>query len=87
MRAKRSQVEFRMVAGMVMSLGDLRAIYDLFFQDGVIVAKKDKHPKSMHPDINGVSNLKVICAMTSLKSKGYVRETFALRHSYYCITN
>lgn len=87
LRAKRSQLEFRMVAGMVMPLGDLRAICELFFRDGVIVAKKDKHPKSMHPDIYGVSNVKVIRAMTSLKSKGCVRETFAWKHSYYYITN
>lgn len=70
-----------------MPLADLRAIYELLFRDGVIVAKKDKHPKSMHPDINGVSNLKVIRAMASLKSKGCVRETFAWKHSYYYITN
>lgn len=76
-----------MVAGMVMSLADLRSIYELLFRDGVIVAKKDKRPQSMHPDIKVVSNLKVICAMGSLKSKGYVRETFAWKHAYYYLTN
>nr|XP_046272849.1 uncharacterized protein LOC124074219 [Scatophagus argus] len=76
-----------MVAGMVMPLADLRAIYELLFRDGVIVAKKDKRPQSMHPDVEGVTNLKVICAMGSLKSKGCVRETFAWKHSYYYITN
>lgn len=72
---------------MVMSLADLRAIYELLFRDGVIVAKKDKRPQSMHPDIKAVSNLKVICAVGSLKSKGYVRETFAWKHVYYYLTN
>lgn len=76
-----------MVAGMVMPLADLRAIYELLFRDGVIVAKKDKHPQSMHPDLQGMSNLKVIHVMTSLKSKGCVRETFVWKHAYYYITN
>ncbi|XP_078031955.1 uncharacterized protein LOC144467370 [Epinephelus lanceolatus] len=76
-----------MVAGMVMPLADLRAIYELLFRDGVIVAKKDKCPHSMHPDVKGVTNLKVIRAMGSLKSKGCVRETFAWKHAYYYLTN
>ncbi|TKS89148.1 Plectin [Collichthys lucidus] len=76
-----------MAAGMVMSFADLRAIYERLFQDGVIVAKKDKRPRSMHPDVRGVTNLKVIRAMGSLRSKGFVRETFAWKHVYYYITN
>lgn len=76
-----------MVAGMVMYLADLRAIYELLFRDGVVVAKNDKRPQSMHPDIKVVSNLKVIRAMGSLKSKGYVRETFVWKHAYYYLTN
>lgn len=72
---------------MVMPLADLRAIYELLFRDGVIVAKKDKRPQSMHPDVKGVTNLKVIRAMGSLKSKGCVRETFAWKHAYYYLTN
>lgn len=75
-----------MVAGMVMPLADLRAIYELLFRDGVIVAKKDRRPQSMHPDVKGVTNLKVIHAMGSLKSKGCVRETFAWKHAYYYLT-
>ncbi|TKS89098.1 Plectin [Collichthys lucidus] len=76
-----------MAAGMVMSFADLRAIYERLFQDGVIVAKKDKRPRSMHPDVKGVTNPKVIRAMGSLRSKGFVRETFAWKHAYYYITN
>lgn len=72
---------------MVMALADLRAIYELLFRDGVIVAKKDRRPQSMHPELNGVTNLKVMRAMASLKSRGYVRETFAWKHAYYYITN
>ncbi|KAL6460409.1 hypothetical protein MHYP_G00303750 [Metynnis hypsauchen] len=76
-----------MVAGMVMPLADLRAIYERLFRDGVLVAKKDKRPQRMHPEIPGVSNLKVIQAMRSLKSKGFVKETFAWRHYYWYLTN
>ncbi|XP_029587249.1 fibrous sheath CABYR-binding protein-like [Salmo trutta] len=76
-----------MVAGMVMPLADLRAIYELLFRDGVMVAKKDRRPQCMHPEIQGVANLKVIRAMGSLKSKGFVRETFAWKHSYWYLTN
>uniref|UniRef100_A0A3B4U8Z0 Plectin/eS10 N-terminal domain-containing protein n=1 Tax=Seriola dumerili TaxID=41447 RepID=A0A3B4U8Z0_SERDU len=72
---------------MVMPLADLRAIYERLFRDGVIVAKNDKRPQSMHPDVTAVSNLKVIRAMASLKSKGYVRETVAWKHAYYYLNN
>ncbi|KAK1895024.1 Plectin [Dissostichus eleginoides] len=76
-----------MVAGMLMPLRDLRAIYELLFKDGVMVAKKDKRPQIKHPEIESVSNLQVIRAMVSLKSRGYVKETFAWRHFYWYLTN
>ncbi|XP_061089161.1 plectin-like isoform X17 [Conger conger] len=76
-----------MVAGMVMPLEDLRAIYELLFRDGVLVAKKDKRPQVKHPEIQVVTNLQVMRAMGSLKSRGYVRETFAWRHFYWYLTN
>lgn len=76
-----------MVAGMLMPLDNLRAIYERLFHDGVMVAKKDKRPQTKHPEIPGVGNLQVIRAMGSLKSKGFVRETFAWRHFYWYLTN
>nr|XP_055067799.1 plectin isoform X2 [Misgurnus anguillicaudatus] len=76
-----------MVAGMVMPLDNLRAIYERLFRDGVMVAKKDKRPQIKHPEIPGVDNLHVIRAMGSLKSRAYVRETFAWRHFYWYLTN
>lgn len=76
-----------MVAGMLMPLRDLRAIYEVLFRDGVMVAKKDKRPQTRHPEIEGVSNLQVIRAMGSLKSRGCVKETFAWRHFYWYLTN
>ncbi|XP_072250891.1 plectin isoform X6 [Leuresthes tenuis] len=76
-----------MVAGMLMPMRDLRAIYEVLFRDGVMVAKKDKRPQIKHPDVQDVSNLQVIRAMGSLKSRGYVKETFAWRHFYWYLTN
>uniref|UniRef100_A0A671R687 Plectin-like n=1 Tax=Sinocyclocheilus anshuiensis TaxID=1608454 RepID=A0A671R687_9TELE len=76
-----------MVAGMLMPLDNLKAIYEHLFRDGVMVAKKDKRPQTKHPEIPGVDNLQVIRAMGSLKSRGYVRETFAWRHYYWYLTN
>ncbi|XP_070691009.1 plectin-like isoform X2 [Pempheris klunzingeri] len=76
-----------MVAGMLMPLRELRAIYEVLFRDGVMVAKKDKRPQTKHPEIEGVSNLQVIRAMGSLKSRGYVKETFAWKHFYWYLTN
>ncbi|KAJ0065867.1 hypothetical protein NL108_000100, partial [Boleophthalmus pectinirostris] len=76
-----------MVAGMLMPLRDLRAIYEVLFRNGVMVAKKDKRPQVKHPEIQGVSNLQVIRAMGSLKSRGFVKETFAWRHFYWYLTN
>lgn len=70
-----------------MPLRDLRAIYEVLFRDGVMVAKKDKRPQTRHPEIEGVSNLQVIRAMGSLKSRGFVKETFAWRHFYWYLTN
>uniref|UniRef100_G1PZV8 Small ribosomal subunit protein eS10 n=1 Tax=Myotis lucifugus TaxID=59463 RepID=G1PZV8_MYOLU len=64
------------------------AIYELLFKEGVMVAKKDVHmPK--HPELadKNVPNLHVMKAMQSLKSRGYVKEQFAWRHSYWYLTN
>ncbi|XP_074118464.1 plectin isoform X1 [Sminthopsis crassicaudata] len=77
-----------MVAGMLMPLDQLRAIYELLFREGVMVAKKDLRPQSLHPHVpGGVTNLQVIRAMGSLRARGLVRETFAWRHFYWYLTN
>lgn len=76
-----------MVAGMLMPMRDLKAIYEVLFRDGVMVAKKDKRPQAKHSEVQSVSNLQVIRAMGSLKSRGYVKETFAWRHFYWYLTN
>ncbi|KAK2086292.1 hypothetical protein P7K49_035717 [Saguinus oedipus] len=54
----------------------------------VMVAKKDVHmPK--HPELadKNVPNLHVMKAMQSLKSRGFVKEQFAWRRFYWCLTN
>ncbi|XP_005098199.1 40S ribosomal protein S10 isoform X2 [Aplysia californica] len=61
------------------------SIYEYLFKEGVLVAKKDPFA-AKHPDID-VPNLHVMKALTSLKSKGFVREQFAWRHYYWYLTN
>merc|ERR1712114_30733 len=61
------------------------AIYEYLFKEGVLVAKKDPFA-AKHSEIE-VPNLHVIKALTSLKSKGFVREQFAWRHYYWYLTN
>merc|ERR1712088_648059 len=74
------------LAKMGMSKKNRVAIYEQLFNEGVLVALKDSHaPK--HPEIPDVPNLQVIKALTSLKSRGYVREQFAWRHYYWYLTN
>merc|ERR1739840_70961 len=71
---------------MLMPKKNQRAIYEHLFKEGVMVAKKDPHaPK--HPELEAVPNLHVIKALTSLKSRGYVKEQFAWRHYYWYLRN
>ncbi|XP_073399403.1 plectin isoform X2 [Dendrobates tinctorius] len=76
-----------MVAGMLMPRDRLRAIYELLFRDGVMVAMNDERPQSHHAEVPGVTNLQVTKAMSSLKSRGFVRETFTWKHCYWYLTN
>merc|ERR1712076_363729 len=76
---------YRQTANMLMPKKNLVAIYENLFKEGCMVAKKDTHaPK--HPELD-VPNLHVIKALTSLKSRGYVKEQFAWRHFYWYLTN
>ena len=70
---------------MLMPKKNKIAIYENLFKEGCMVAKKDTHaPK--HPEVE-VPNLHVIKALTSLKSRGYVKEQFAWSHFYWYLTN
>merc|ERR1711953_1255958 len=67
-------------------MGNRMGIYEHLFKEGVMVAEKDFHaPK--HPELETIPNLQVIKALTSLKSRGYVKEQFAWRHYYWYLTN
>jgi len=71
---------------MLMPKKNRVAIYEHLFKEGVMVAEKDFHaPK--HPELESIPNLQVIKALTSLKSRGYVKEQFAWRHYYWYLTN
>merc|ERR1712217_932164 len=71
---------------MLMPKKNRVAIYENLFKEGVMVAEKDFHaPK--HPELETIPNLQVIKALTSLKSRGYVKEQFAWRHYYWYLTN
>ncbi|CAI9569590.1 unnamed protein product [Staurois parvus] len=72
---------------MLMPRDRLRAIYEILFRDGVMVATNDERPQSRHAEVPGVTNLQVSKAMGSLKSRGFVRETFVWRHCYWYLTN
>merc|ERR1712154_699687 len=80
-----SEVRYRQTDKMLMPKKNLVAIYENLFKEGCMVAKKDTHaPK--HPELD-VPNLHVIKALTSLKSRGYVKEQFAWSHFYWYLTN
>merc|ERR1712048_1399971 len=73
------------MGNMLMPKKNLVAIYEHLFKEGCMVTKKDTHaPK--HPELD-VPNLHVMKALTSLKSRGYVKEQFAWRHFYWYLTN
>ena len=79
------------------------AIYEHLFKEGVMVAEKNfnapKHPElEAVPNLQVLNKLfialrdytifvQVIKALTSLKSRGYVKEQFAWRHYYWSLTN
>jgi len=63
-----------------------RAIHEALFADGVLVAIKNVHHKE-HCTIKSASNLHVIKAMQSLKSKGYITEQFSWQHYYWTLND
>uniref|UniRef100_A0A2K6T644 Small ribosomal subunit protein eS10 n=1 Tax=Saimiri boliviensis boliviensis TaxID=39432 RepID=A0A2K6T644_SAIBB len=73
---------------MLMPKKNRIAIYELLFKKGVMVAKKHVHmPKNPELADKNVPNLHIMETMQSLKSRGYVKEEFAWRHFYWCLTN
>merc|ERR1712029_209562 len=76
----------RKASKMLMPKKNRHAIYEHLFKEGVMVAEKDFNAPT-HPELESVPNLQVIKALTSLKSRGYVKEQFAWRHFYWSLTN
>merc|ERR1712063_44376 len=74
-----------LIANMLIPKKDRKEVYKYIFQEGVMVAKKDFN-KPQHDDVP-VRNLYVIKLMTSLKSRGYVRESFTWQVYYWYLTN
>lgn len=70
---------------MLVQKKDRIAVYLYLFKEGVMVAKKD-FAKPQHDDVE-VPNLQVIKLMQSLKSRGYVKETFNWQWFYWYLTN
>ena len=61
------------------------AVYSYLFKEGVMVVKKAPGQPT-HPEIEGVSNLEVMCLAKSLNSKGYIKSTFSWLHTYCYLT-
>ena len=58
----------------------------------MVVAHKEKHKMTDHPEIKleggtSVPNLQVICLMKSLNSRGFVKTSFSWQWFYYYLTN
>ena len=62
------------------------ATYAYLFKEGVCVIKKD-FMLPEHPEIAGVRNLEVMALLKSLRSRGFVRETYNWCYYYYYLTN
>ena len=54
--------------------------------EGVVVAPKNGY-KPTHDEIEGVTNLEVMCLMKSLKSRNFVTESFSWLVHYWYLTN
>merc|ERR1711998_641973 len=72
---------------MLVPKKDRLTIYRYLFKEGVMVAKKDcNKPKHDDPELP-VRNLYIIKLLTSLKSRGYVTESFSWQWYYWYLTN
>ena len=62
------------------------AVFSYLFKEGVCVVKKDTKSPT-HPQIEGPSNLEVLCLMKSLESREFVRITFSWQYNYCYLTD
>ena len=61
------------------------AVFTYLFKEGVLVVKKDTITAT-HPQIEGPTNLEVLCLIKSLESRGFVRITFSWQYNYCYLT-
>ena len=71
---------------VLVSKQEKRAIFSYLLREGVVVVKKDGY-LPVHQNIEGISNLKVMMIVKSLKSQGFLQEVFNWQWAYYTITN
>lgn len=62
-----------------------RAIFSYLLKEGVIVVRKDCY-LPQHQHISGVTNLKVMMIVKSLKSRGHLANIFNWQWNYYTVT-
>ena len=73
---------------VLVSKEEKRAIYQYLLQEGVIVVRKDSYlPYHQNFEKVKVSNLKVMMIVKSLKSQGFLQDTFNGQWSYYTVTS
>merc|ERR1711934_238654 len=58
-------------------------LYAFLLNEGVIAVKEENVGKHEQTKID---NLKVMCVMTSMDSRGFAKKTFTWAHRYYTIT-
>lgn len=71
---------------MLIPKASRKQVYMKLFEDGVMVAKKDFNAPC-HPEFKKIPNLHVIKALQSLKSRGFVNETYNWRFFYWRLTD
>eukprot|EP00588_Corethron_pennatum_P009135 CAMPEP_0194270240 /NCGR_PEP_ID=MMETSP0169-20130528/4266_1 /TAXON_ID=218684 /ORGANISM="Corethron pennatum, Strain L29A3" /LENGTH=143 /DNA_ID=CAMNT_0039012213 /DNA_START=131 /DNA_END=562 /DNA_ORIENTATION=+ len=62
------------------------AVFSYLFREGVLVVSKNPR-SSVHPEIDGATNLEVMMLAKSLASRGFVRQTFSWQHTYCYLTD
>merc|ERR1712224_171430 len=72
------------ILGMVhVKRQERQTLWAFLLNEGVITVKQENIGKH---ELTKIDNLKVMCMMTSLESRGFATKTFAWQHRYFTIT-
>jgi len=71
---------------MLIPKKDKIAVYAALFNDGVLVARKSTRGINHHT-LTDLKNIVVLQLMKSLKSRGYIKETFNWQWFYWVLTD